>query len=150
VIEPPDMLTSQGQARRETIFRLMQEAARRRRTRRRIIRSSAGCAVIVLIMTVAIRWRSHGGGGGAMPLNYATTHPAPIAPPSDPRVVIGRIETDPTILARWSIAPREQPIQSLPSIDDDDLIRTLADAGQPEGLIQVGGQTTLVTSSAAQ
>jgi len=151
MLEPP--LTSAGQSRREAILRLMQETARRKRRRRQMVQTTAACAVALIMISLVIHWRPHNGGGGAVPTptDYATTKKAPIVPPKHVAVVIGRIETDPTILQRWSLSPRVKPEQAaLPTIDDDDLIRTLADAGQSAGLIQVGGETTLIASSAAQ
>jgi hypothetical protein len=153
MIEAP--LTSEGQQRRKAILRLMQETARRKRRRRQIVRTTAACAVAVIMLSLVIHWRPRNGGGGGTvraPVDYATTKLVPIEPPIKPvSVVIGRIATDPTILERWSLSPQVKTEQAtLPTIDDDDLIRTLADAGQSAGLIQVGGETTLVTSSTAQ
>jgi hypothetical protein len=150
MLEPP--LTSAGQSRREAILRLMHETARRKRRRRQVVRTTAACAVALVMTSLVIHWRPRNGGSGEAvptPTDYATTQSAPSEPPKHVAVVIGRIETDPTILQRWSISPQIKPEQAtLPTIDDDDLIRTLADAGQPAGLIQIAGRTTLVTSPA--
>jgi hypothetical protein len=134
------------------IFRLMQEAARHKRRRRQIARTTAVCAAALMMISLVVHWwPRNGGGGGAVrtPIDYATTKTVPVEAPIKPvSVIIGRIETDPTILERWSLSPQVKPEQAtLPTIDDDDLIRTLADAGQSAGLIQVGGETTLVTSA---
>jgi hypothetical protein len=77
--------------------------------------------------------------------------PPPIAgvqssnPPST--IVIERIETDPTISERLSVLPRAAQWQQ---IGDDELLQSLAKAGQPAGLIQVDGNTILVTDSDSQ
>jgi hypothetical protein len=135
-------LSSAGQQRREAILGLMQHVARRRRIRRRALRATAACAVILLTAALALHWRPRGGGGVVTPID-PIARTAPTEQPPTPKVTIGRIETDPTIVQRWSVGSLPEP----QSIDDDDLLRTLADAGEPAGLIQTGGQTILVSSA---
>ena len=54
---------------------------------------------------------------------------------------IERIPTDPTIADRLSVTPSAHWQQ----INDDDLIQSLATAGQSVGLVQMNGQTILLT-----
>ncbi len=54
---------------------------------------------------------------------------------------IERIETDPTIARRLAV-PAAAP--KWERIDDDQLCRVLAQAGQPAGLANIGGKVTLI------
>jgi hypothetical protein len=146
-------LTPQGEQRREAILRLMKEAASQRRRRRHIMRAVGVCAVLALTVPLTIRLMHSQTARVASPaIEIARTSPAPVEtspPPAPvrPTLVIGTIETDPTILSRWSVTPVAKSADRVQLItDDDDLIHTLADAGQSAGIIQIGDQAMLVAS----
>ena len=144
------ILSEEGQRRRDAIGRLAREAARQRWKRRRVGRAVA-VGVLVLIgvwtmrsmqSTARPRQEVRADHRPPLPVHPVAPAPMPEAPPPPPRILVSRIETDPTITSRLSIGyppPRWQVI------GDDDLLRTLADAGHPAGLIRVNGQEILMT-----
>jgi hypothetical protein len=139
--EVSPILSPQGQRRREEIGRLAAHAARRRKQRR-----SAGRAVAAFVCVGLVL-----GGMSIARLEHQPTDRSPIVatpvtplahatPPST--ITIARIETDSTITDRLAIrnaSPRWR------TIGDDELLRTLADAGHPAGLISMNGQEVLLT-----
>jgi hypothetical protein len=138
-----EWLSKTGQQKRQEILALAHRAARSKRRRRRVGRAVAGSATLVLVAAILIRWSSlhrtsTSSGSGEL---FATTAEAQ----HRGRVVIERVYDDATITQRLALAP--QPL-CFEKIDDDALIGSLADAGQPAGLIRIGNDTTLVTSSA--
>jgi hypothetical protein len=137
-----DPLSFSGQARQIAILALAKRAARRRRRTWQLSRAISACVTLIAV-GLLLHWWTHA--------------PGPVAPNSDHDVIsranfskplgIELIETDPTIADRLAVAvtpPRWQ------QISDDDLIRYCAEAGQSAGLIRVGDQTVLVTSSSDQ
>jgi hypothetical protein len=139
-------LTSAGQQRREAILLLGRRAARRRRQQRHLARGAMAVAAtacaILLVLALETRWPAPGRHPSPHAAGTYVVTPTPPAIPTS-HLVIGRIETDPTIVDRWSVAPQPPQWQR---IDDDDLIRSLADQGQSAGLISAEGETTLVMS----
>jgi hypothetical protein len=69
--------------------------------------------------------------------------PAVSAPNRTPaaRIIIERIQTDPTIASRLAI-PRTPPHWQ--RLDDDHFLGELAKAGKPAGLVKVSGREMLV------
>jgi hypothetical protein len=112
---------------------IAQRAARVRRTKRRVIRGAGMLAVLVIVwMLIPHR---------APQVNA----PLAIVPPQVTQqhsIQIERIATDPTIAARLSVMPDPH----WQAVGDDELLQSLASAGQSGGLIKMDGETVLVTS----
>jgi hypothetical protein len=144
-----EWLSEAGQQKRQGILALAHRAARsrrRRRRRQRVARAAAGGATLLLVLALATRWSAlhrmpvPGRNPQAVAMNApATQH--------NSRVVIERVYADASI-TEWLAAAPQPPRWEV--IDDDALIRSLADAGQPAGLIRIGKETTLVTSPPAE
>jgi hypothetical protein len=126
-------LSVAGEARREEILRLAKGEARRRRRRRAGVRVGAVCAVLGLGVVVMI-W----------PGGKATEVVVKVLPTKAPEPAAGLritfIQTDPTIADRLAVSPA----RSWTVMDDDQLLRSMADAGHPAGLISMNGQTFLL------
>ncbi|HEX3356788.1 MAG TPA: hypothetical protein VHS31_07450, partial [Tepidisphaeraceae bacterium] len=71
-----------------------------------------------------------------IPIAINTSHPSDI--------VIGQLDTDPTISERLALKPTSPRWEHL---NDDELIESLADAGEKAGLIQTDGKTELLTDA---
>jgi hypothetical protein len=145
MIEADLPLSPQGQRRREEIGHMARITARQRR-RRRV--AGRGALVTLLISAIGGAWWLSGRLQAPLSVTRVVVPPSPFVPqplpisPTSPRVVVDRIETDPTITARLSIG-RTTPRWQM--VGDDELLRTLADAGQPAGLIRMNGQEILMT-----
>ncbi len=111
--------------RRQAILQLALRHADARRHRRWIVRAG-GVAVVALI---------------AISIILLPKTPQPNMPRPSDSVAIHYLQTDPHILDRLS-TPSAQPAWT--TINDDELLKTLADAGQPAGLIYVDGRAVLV------
>lgn len=138
MFEYEQFLSPAGARRRDEILRVAQHAARSRRHKRYFVRgaSAVACAIAITLLL----------------------HRSNVVPPQSPivelpqktsisTIVIDRIDTDPTIADRLSVRPRAANWQQ---IGDDELLQSLAKAGQPAGLIHVDGNTILVTDSDSQ
>lgn len=125
-------LSVAGEARRGEILRLAKGEARRRRRRRVGVRIGAVCAVLGL--GVVVMW----------PGGKATEVAVKVLPTKAPEPAAGLkitfIQTDPTIVDRLAVSP----VRSWTVMDDDQLLRSMADAGHPAGLISMNGQTFLL------
>jgi hypothetical protein len=137
---PHEPLSPAGEERREAILGLARHAARARRTRRRGVRAGAGALLVLMVA----------GAGVYVTRPAQLDHPARVdstatcpAVPSRP-ASIASIDSDPTIARRLALAPEPQ---RWASISDDELLASLAEAGQPTGLIEVAGTTILVSST---
>jgi hypothetical protein len=140
MIEYEEPLSPAGLYRCEEILSIAQRAARIRRRKRRFVRG-AGAAMCVATALLAI----HRMTSESQPSPRVVAEiPHPAAPTA---IVIGRIATDPTITDRLSVLPRASQWQE---VGDDELLQSLAAAGQPAGLIQMHGQTVLVMSQETQ
>jgi hypothetical protein len=141
-------LTPSGQERREQILALAIGETKRRRRRRFAIRGGA-IAIILLVIGLtllrvprAIPRRSDTQITERIPQNIAPPNRSPLS-----RIVIERIETDPTIASRLSV-PRTPPRWQ--RLDDNHLLDELAAAGKPAGIVTIGGQSTLVFHAVAR
>jgi hypothetical protein len=135
-------LSHEGTQRRESILALARDLARQRRHRRRRVVASAisGSLVLVMIVTTMSVLRH-----AQPPKKLADVSrplvvvPAIAPPPSS--VTIIRLQTDPSITSRLALVPAQRDWRKL---DDDELLRVLADAGKPSGLIEFDGRGVLV------
>jgi hypothetical protein len=157
---PPPSLSSSGERRREQILRLALDAAATRGWQRRS-RRAAGLALLVIVgIGVAIRFRHAtptpelAEDPSPTPVQPTPPQPrAPVAPtpsvvgvapahPARPEIAISQIQTDRGIADRLAI-PRATTA-SWQRLNDDDLLRRLADAGKPAGLAYVDGRPMLL------
>lgn len=149
--EPDPILSPAGRRRRDAILDAALAAGRRRRTRRRATR---GTAVLLALAAVVMTGRlidPRPAPPPALVKVMPAPHPPlpprpgpPSVPAAPPPVVIERIETDPTIarrLAVQSVPPRWEVL------DDAGLVRELAAAGEPAGIVRVNGRVLLLTQS---
>src|SRR5690606_603312 len=112
-------------------------AVDRRRRRRLVGRSAAALSVVVLL--VLVLWP----GRVAMPA-------APARGPAGPAAIV-RVVDDAGIVARLRVAAaplratvvRDRPIRPAILLDDDELLRSLREAGQPAGLLRTSGRALL-------
>jgi hypothetical protein len=133
------VLSDSGIARRERILMLALDEAKSRRRKRWALRASA---VGVVVAGIGLVVRSMTGSIAPPPVRpLAIQDPAPVPVPSPPGIVVSRLETDPTIVDRLAIQADSHRWQT---IGDEELLRGLADAGRPTGLIHVAGQTLLL------
>jgi hypothetical protein len=139
MFELDEPLSDFGHDRREQILRRTILAARGRR-RRKIAARSFGAVMILVLAVVPVLLRSQRGGRTVAIKIESQNLPEASAFP------IEQIKTDPTIADRLSISPDPHWQQ----MSDDDLLQTLAAAGQPGGLVHVDGQTILVTDGENQ
>jgi hypothetical protein len=138
-------LTPRGRARREQILNMAIQQARRRR-RRRWARRGGAAAIALLVIGLATL---HIPRPVAPPLKTNETTGTHATPPKIPtpsrapstKVVIERIQTDPTITRRLAV-PQTPPRWE--RLDDDRLLQELAKAGKPAGLVKIDGRVTLV------
>src|SRR5438093_4817391 len=133
MIEFDQPLSPAGMERSEQILRLVKRAARGRRRKRHLLRGGAVLAVLLVVGLVAHRMKPQVSPPVIVHQQIAQTT----------SVTIGTIETDPSITDRLSVFPQAARWKQ---IDDDELLRSLADAGQPAGIIRMEGQAVLVTS----
>jgi hypothetical protein len=142
MIEYEEPLSAIGAQRRDEILRIAQRAARTRRHKRYFMRGAVSVACALAVVLIVHRTNSTSS-------SFPPRSPLVEAPTNTPvsTIVIGRIETDPTIADRLSVLPRAAQWQQ---IGDDELLQSLAKAGQSAGLIRVDGNTILVTDSDSQ
>ena len=135
-------LSPSGRARREQILNMAIQQGRRRRRRRLAIRGAAAAIVLLAIGAAVLHmphFASHPSDTAIVepsPPHAAATHRVPAA-----KVVIERLQTDPTIVRRLAISKTRPRWQRL---DDDHLLQELAQAGKPAGLVKINGQVTLI------
>ncbi len=137
-------LSPEGIQQRERILRLAQREARSLKHRRHSARIGGACiilAVIALGLMLIVP--------GKPPVRMVKSTPAPPPPAvqQTPGIVVTFIQTDPTLADRLAIRPQPPRWRS---IDDDELLTSLADAGQPAGLIYVNGKALLLPRQTAQ
>jgi len=135
-------LSSQGRARRAQILKMAIQQARWRRRRRLAARGGA-VMIVLLAIGIAVLRTPH---SIPHPPETQITEPTPLpasAPNRAPaaKIVIERIQTDPTISLRLAVPQTPPRWQRL---DDDHLLQELAQAGKPAGLVKINGQATLV------
>ena len=120
------------------------QQARRRRRRRLALRGGAVGIVLLAIGLAVLRMpRSVPNPSDDREVDYRlhlASVPAPNRTPTA-KVVIERIQTDPTIARRLAIPQTPPRWQRL---DDDQVLQELERAGKPAGLVKINGQVTLV------
>ncbi|MGD0768394.1 MAG: hypothetical protein ABSB42_09400 [Tepidisphaeraceae bacterium] len=131
----PD-LSARGFQRKDRILSLALRAARRRRYRR-LARNGAVFA-LVLIAGMAT-WRMAERKPATVKNGNVVLQRNQAVKPSG--VTILWIQTDPNVLKRMEEPPRAGTWQR---IGDDELLRSLADAGHPAGLLEIGGRVVLL------
>ncbi len=134
MFEFDEPLSPDGHTRRREILNVAKQAARTRRVRRQTGQAAILACSLMLLATLITRMPSR----SMQPDNQANREPISASPAETP---IERIPTDPTIADRLSVTPSARWQQ----INDDDLIQSLANAGQSVGLVQMNGQTILLT-----
>lgn len=136
-------LSPRGRQRREHILEMAIQQARQRRRRRLAVRGGAA-AVVLLVAGLALLLVPHPG-PQRHELPVATKSQPPTAPPRDhaqaAKLLIEHIQTDPTLLKRLAVRPSPPRWQTL---DDDQLLRELALAGKPAGLVKINGRASLM------
>ena len=110
--------------------------SRRRRQKRVMVRAAAVMVLLLIIIVPALRFRSR----SAPVITVKRESPNSVASLPQP-ILITRIETDPHIVERLSISPRESHVIV---IGDSELLRELAEAHQPAGLAYVNGKAMLL------
>lgn len=144
------VLSPEGRVRRIAILQLARHESRSRQRRHLAMRASFAGAC--LSIAIAIFWLTRPQNNvpprlvHQSPLTQPVRQPAtralaqrPIATP--PNIYITRIETDSTLLQRLTVPPQKP---SWTVIDDDELLRRLAEAGRPAGLTYVDGRTLIL------
>ena len=135
-------LSPRGRQRREQILEMAIRQGRQRRRRRLAVRGGAVAIVLLVMATAVLRIPRSAPHQSDLPTAKSA---APAVPTPDrgqqAKVVIERIQTDPTILRRLAV-PKSPPLWQ--TLDDDHLLQELAQAGRPAGLVKIDGRTTLV------
>jgi hypothetical protein len=145
MIEFDEPLSVEGRQRRDQILDVAKRAARTHRRQRLAARSIAGSAAILGMIALVVHTANQ--------FQFRSPHPAtpvvalvhPTSPPQQ-TLLVEQIQTDPTITQRLSVLPSPR----WQEINDDELIQSLANAGQPAGLVKMADQTILVTSEQDQ
>ncbi|WP_428940228.1 hypothetical protein [Fontivita pretiosa] len=139
-------LSSEGLRRREQILAAARRVARRRRWRRRALRGGDVIAVVAILVTLYVQLFPKPTARQPRPtgpiVHQPDSLPSPTATPVN-AIVITWIATDPTLVDRLAIDPHRPRIWR--SIDDEELIQTLAEAGQHAGIIRMNDQAILLT-----
>jgi hypothetical protein len=145
MFEPDEQLSPQGLARRDQILRVTQRYARGRRVRRRALRTIARSCVAVAVFAVWLSINHPHHDHPAEARRFPTPASSPTPPPQF--ASIDEIQTDPQIADRLSLKPAS-PKWTV--ISDDELLATLAQTGQPSGLITTGDETVLVSQQSPE
>jgi hypothetical protein len=141
-------LSPSGVQRREQILLLARQETRRKRRRREVTRTVAANVVFVAMSLItAMVARTQLGGPIQSPSHEliaanSQQQASPNSLDDTSRVQVSYIQTDPAIVQRLSIQPEPARWQS---IDDDELIRIFAEAGQQVGIIRFDGKTEVMT-----
>ena len=140
-------LSPRGRARREQILEMAIRQARRRRGRRLAIRGGAAAIVLLVAGLALVRMPHSAPQRHELPVvtSPPPAAPPPAAPPHDhvqaAKLVIEHIQTDTTIVKRLAV-PKTPPRWQ--TLDDDQLLKELALAGKPAGLVKINGRASLV------
>lgn len=137
--DDPIILSEAGQRRQQQILRAALQAGRSRHQRRVLIGVTSmalACGLVVVL---------------SMQLAKVRPQPSPVGPtnpiakkqevPPAPVIIVRRIETDPNILQRLALPPMRSTIRH---INEDELLKELADAHQPAGIISINGKAQLI------
>jgi hypothetical protein len=147
-------LSAAGERRRDQILALARHEARAMHHRRRRARVGVAAALAAVVVALVLFNEVHPRGRSPQLAHDPSRRYAPAAAqvrvspsprPATPRqpagVVIARIQTDRTITARLALPPQRRSWRLL---DDDELLRQLADAGRPAGIAYLRGQALLL------
>src|SRR5438477_10113167 len=136
MIEFEEPFSPEGLARREQILSLTKRAARSRSRKRRALPVITTLLLLITSLVVFLNRPSREN------LDSTFSRPNNAAD----QIVIERIPTDPTITDRLSVLPSPK----WQVVSDDELLQSLANAGQPAGLVQMDGKTVLLTDTENQ
>ena len=135
-------LSPSGRKRREQILNMAIQRGRQRRRRRLVVR---GGAVTIMFLSIGFSVQRLSR-SIPRPNDLPITDSVPLAISAPNRGAVGkvfieRIQTDPTIARRLAV-PQSPPCWQ--RLDDDHLLKELAQAGKPAGLVKINGQVTLI------
>jgi len=143
--DPHESLSPAGLLRREAILRATLGTVRERRRRRRTVQLMAAVAAVALLALLSYPRRPTGAAAPQPgPLVVLPPSTGPSNPPGNSDTagpLVQVIPADPTVSTRLAV-PALPPTWR--SIDDDVLLATLAETGQPAGLVRINGQTLLL------
>jgi hypothetical protein len=141
-------LSHEGLERRDQILRLARDAARRRRRRRRSIAvvATVTLSVMATLMTMTVVKAPGFLDPHIVQISKLRVAPDPVPGPHS-NVEIVQIQTDPTITARLALVPSQSKWRTL---EDNELLQLLADAGRPSCLIEVDGRGVLLPRTVTQ
>jgi hypothetical protein len=145
MFEPDEQLSPQGIARREEILRITQGYARGRRIRRRAARTIAGSCVAIVAFAIWVGINHPQRDEPTVSQKFPSPSSSPTSAPQYSS--IDEIQTDPEIANRLALKPGS-PKWTV--ISDDELLATLAQTGQPAGLITTGDETVLVSQQSPE
>ncbi len=141
------ILSPEGRLRQASILRLALDESRS--CRRRQMTGKAMAAGVCLLIVFSVFRSTHPTDTPQpqvvqqMP-SVKREVPQPVinlTPAPQKKIVVSRIETDPSLLTKWTIPPRK-PTWTV--IDDDELLRRLGEAGRPAALAYVDGRTVIL------
>jgi len=145
--DDPIILSEEGRLRQQQILQAALGASRDRKRRTTVVRAAQVSAAVVLIGLILwpvvysrmSRLTAHDG------ISVIQTGPRRLPEPTviqaEPLIIVKRIETDPNILERLALPPIKSTARH---ISEDELLRELADAHQPAGIISVDGKARLI------
>ena len=131
MIDFNEPLSREGFARREQILQVALGAARRKRIRRRAVRAGGGVTALAIVV-LAVMHRPTPPVQEVVIISPATRTVEQVF-----QTRIERIGSDPTIVQRLSIG-------------DDELLTSLAQAGEQAGIIHMQGEAVLVTQEMSE
>jgi len=144
-----EQLSAGGSERRERILEMALRAARERRYRRL---AKNGAVMAVLLVAGFVMWHATGRNRAMVKESKVVAARLNVAKPvlamsvmqaaRRPGVTIVWIQTDPNILKQME-EPR--PKGHWQRIGDDELLKCLAEAGKPSGLVEFGGKVLVLS-----
>lgn len=138
-------LSDAGRARREAILHVLISAQRRRVRVRRAARSGAALVVVTLAAAAAYRGASLGPVSSPGTIAAGSARLDSTSPEVVSRVA-SIVHTDDAILARVSVQRTTLPV----SIDDDQLLALLREAGRDDGIVRVHGRAMITSELAVE
>jgi hypothetical protein len=136
-------------ARKRAMLPVLQAAVARRRFRRRVVRCAAAAIVVLAGLAVAFRW-----GGGDRPALTPAEDAASRSPVVDRRdtvslrnVEFALVEAREDLVDRYVVRRSSIDLDTV-VIDDGELLRVMAEANRPAGLIRIGDRAYLSTDLA--
>jgi hypothetical protein len=136
--DEPIILSDEGRLRHRQILEAALRASRSRKRRRVAIGATSAGAAVATIALLLLRQTNITAPPSPITLPVAIT---PATEPAAPLVIVQRIETDPNILRRLALPPIQSIVRH---INEDELLKELADAHQPAGVISVDGKARLI------